>query len=315
MTASCVSSSFLLDCFKMKRFIGTLRGILSFILYAVNTLWWCVLLYIVGAVKGLVPMQGWRIWFTRRLHGVAENWISCNNLNQNMLSGTRWEIQGVGDLNPTGSYLVLANHRSWVDTLVIQRVFNRKIPFLKFFMKQGIKWFPVLGPAWWILDFLFIKRYSLRQLRKNPYLKVKNLEAVRKNCEKYPSMPTSILNFTEGTRFTEEKYRRQASPYKHLLKPNIGGATTVLQIMGERLDGVLDVNIVYPDGICSFWAFISGNIPEIRVHVRHLTIDPAILTRDSASRKALRAWFNNLWAEKDRTIDQLLSNSSARKTY
>jgi 1-acyl-sn-glycerol-3-phosphate acyltransferase len=41
---------------------------------------------------------------------------------------------------------------------VLQRIFHGRIPFLKFFLKQELIWVPVIGLAWWALDFPFMKR-------------------------------------------------------------------------------------------------------------------------------------------------------------
>jgi 1-acyl-sn-glycerol-3-phosphate acyltransferase len=59
----------------------------------------------------------------------AESWIWINNFAHDLLCVTRWDIQGVENLEKSEWYLVLANHQSWTDILVLQRVFNRKIPF------------------------------------------------------------------------------------------------------------------------------------------------------------------------------------------
>ena len=292
----------------MKSLLGFLRGALSLTIYALNTIFWCSLLFVLAGVKALLPLTKWRKWFTRRLHSVAENWIWVNNLNQSMLARTRWNIQGMESLNPSGWYLVLANHQSWVDILVLQRIFNRKIPFQKFFIKKGLFWFPVLGQAWWALDFPFIKRYSASKLKKNPHLKGKNLETTRKSCELVKRLPTSIMNFAEGTRFTQAKHAWQDSPYANLLKPKAGGIASVFQMMGTWLDGVLDVTIVYPDNVRSFWDFACGNIREIKVFVRQLAISPELLgdyAGDANFRQNIQDWLNNVWAEKDRLIEHI----------
>ncbi len=67
-------------------------------------------------------------------------------------------MQGVDSLHQRGWYLVSSNHQSWVDILVLQRIFHGRIPFLKFFLKQELIWVPVIGLAWWALDFPFMKR-------------------------------------------------------------------------------------------------------------------------------------------------------------
>ena len=107
-----------------------------------------------------IPWKPWRRVCNRVLTFIAESWILFNNLNQMATGRTRWDVQGVDSLNRSDWYLVIANHQSWVDILVLQRIFHRKIPFLKFFLKQELIWFPLLGQAWWALDFPFIKRYK-----------------------------------------------------------------------------------------------------------------------------------------------------------
>jgi 1-acyl-sn-glycerol-3-phosphate acyltransferase len=198
-----------------------------------------------------------------------------------------------------------------VDILVLQRIFHRKIPFLKFFIKKELFWFPILGQAWWAMDFPFIKRYTKSYLQKKPHLKGKDLEITRKACTKFKKIPVSIMNFVEGTRFTNEKHRRQQSPYAHLLKPKAGGIAFVLGSMGESIHRVLDVTIVYQGAVRSFWALLSGNIRKIKVNVRSLPVSPELIgdyTNDENFRKGLQRWLNNLWEEKDRCIEELMSS-------
>lgn len=257
--------------------LGAVRGSLSLILYILNTVFWCILLYVLAAAKAAVPLKSWRLRCSRMLNAIAENWIWVNNQNQRLMAGnTRWEVQGIETLERSEWYLVLANHQSWVDILVLQRIFHRKIPFLKFFIKKELLWFPFLGQAWWAMDFPFVKRYTKSYLQKKPHLKGKDLEITRKACRKFKKMPVSIMNFVEGTRFTNEKHRRQQSPYSHLLQPKAGGIAFVLGSMGEQIHRVLDVTIVYPDGVTSFWALLCGKIREIKVHVRSLPVSPEI---------------------------------------
>jgi 1-acyl-sn-glycerol-3-phosphate acyltransferase len=290
---------------------GAVRGSLSLTLYIINTLFWCVPLFIMVAAKAAVPMESWLRRCSRVLNTIAENWIWVNNLNQKLIGGTRWDVQGVEAMERSEWYLVLANHQSWVDILVLQRIFHRKIPFLKFFIKKELLWFPVLGQAWWAMDFPFIKRYTKTYLQKKPHLKGKDLEITRKACTKFKKIPVSIMNFVEGTRFTNEKHRRQRSPYAHLLKPKAGGIAFVLGSMGESIQRVLDVTIVYQGGVRSFWALLSGNIRKIKVNVRSLPVSPELIgdyTHDEHFRKGLQCWLNNLWEEKDRCIEKLMSS-------
>jgi 1-acyl-sn-glycerol-3-phosphate acyltransferase len=291
--------------------LGAVRGSLCLILYSLNTVFWCIPLFVLVAAKAAVPLESWMRRCSRMLNAIAENWIWVNNLNQKLVGDTRWDVQGVEAMERSGWYLVLANHQSWVDILVLQRIFHRKIPFLKFFIKKELFWFPILGQAWWAMDFPFVKRYTKGYLQKKPHLKGKDLKITRKACTKFKKIPVSIMNFVEGTRFTNEKHRRQQSPYAHLLKPKAGGIAFVLGSMGESIHRVLDVTIVYQGGARSFWALLSGNIRKIKVSVRSLSVSPELLgdyTNDEHFRKGLQRWLNNLWEEKDRCIEELMTS-------
>jgi 1-acyl-sn-glycerol-3-phosphate acyltransferase len=292
--------------------LGAVRGSLSLMVYILNTVFWCIPLFVMAAAKAAVPLKTWRRRCSRMLNAIAENWIWVNNQNQRLMAGnTRWEVQGLETLQRAEWYLVLANHQSWVDILVLQRVFHRKIPFLKFFIKKELFWFPFLGQAWWAMDFPFVKRYTKSYLQKKPHLKGRDLEITRNACKKFKKMPVSIMNFVEGTRFTCEKHRRQQSPYSHLLKPKAGGIAFVLGSMGEQIHGVLDVTIVYPDGVSSFWALLCGKIREIKVQVRSLPVSPELLgdyANDGRFRVGLQRWLNNIWAEKNRYIAEMMTS-------
>jgi hypothetical protein len=117
------------------------------------------------------------------------------------------------------------------------------------------------------------------------------------------------MNFVEGTRFTMEKHSEQHSPYSHLLKPKAGGIALVLATMGEQLHSILDVTIAYPEGAKGFWAFLCGEVSEIKVRVESLPIDKEVsgdYFQDREFRKRFRNWLNALWDQKDKTLAALL---------
>ena len=290
---------------------GIARGSLSLVMFMLNTVFWCIPLFVLAAVKAAIPLESWKRRCGRMLNAIAENWIWVNNQNHKLLGNTHWDVQGVETLDRSEWYLILANHQSWVDIVVLQRIFHRKIPFLKFFIKKELLWLPILGQAWWAMDFPFVKRYSKSYLQKKPHLKGKDLEITRKACNKFKTIPISIMNFVEGTRFTNEKHRSQQSPYAHLLKPKAGGIALVLGSMGEQIHRVLDVTIVYPDGITNFWALLCGKIREIKVRVRSLPVSTELLgdyTSDGHYRAGLQFWLNNIWAEKNRDIEEMMTS-------
>jgi 1-acyl-sn-glycerol-3-phosphate acyltransferase len=197
----------------------------------------------------------------------------------------------------------------------MQKVLNRRIPMLKFFLKQELIWVPVLGLAWWALDFPFMKRYSREQVRANPKLGGVDLERTRRACEKFRRTPVSVFNFLEGTRFSEVKHARQESPYKHLLKPRAGGAAFVLGALGDQVRTVLDVTLVYPQGRPGAWDLLAGHLHTIIVDVRSIPIPEEFLAGDYAGdeafRTAFQTWIGELWRDKDARIAKVLATSRA----
>ena len=225
------------------------RGAIALVLLTVNTLFWCALLFVLALVKLVLPFKAVRLRLDPMLNAVAMAWVTCNTAWMKLTQRTTWDVQGVDELPFRGWYLVNCNHQSWVDIFVLQRAMNGHIPMLKFFLKQQLIYVPVIGLAWWALDFPFMKRHSRAELRKNPKLRDEDRETTRRACAKFALVPTSVMNFAEGTRFTPEKHAAQASPYTHLLKPKAGALALALNAMGEQFHSLIDATIVYPDGI------------------------------------------------------------------
>lgn len=289
---------------------ASLLGVLSFLLYTVNTLFWIIPIVIFSLLKALVPLDGWRKLFSYLLDRMASNWVAINTVNQKIFTRTKIKVSGLEKLEKKQWYLVVANHQSWVDILVLQRVLRGKIPFLKFFLKKELIYVPFLGLAWWALDFPFMKRYSQAYLKKNPHLKGKDMETTRKACEKFKHKPVSVMNFIEGTRFTDEKHRKQNSPFTHLLKPKAGGIGFVMTAMGDQLNKVLDVTIYYPNKTPSFMDFICGRTDEIEVIIDIKDIDDSLkgdYMSDRNFKISFQKWVNQLWLDKDELLEQLKS--------
>ncbi len=294
-----------------------LRGIIAAALLALNTLFWCALLFLVALVKLLVPARPVRATVDRILNGIATRWVGGNSAWMRLTQKTRWDVEGFDDLAYRGWYLVNCNHQTWVDILVLQHLLNRRIPMLKFFLKQVLIYVPVIGLAWWALDFPFMRRHSDAFLKRHPEKRFDDIEATRRACEKFALVPTSVMNFAEGTRFTPAKHRSQRSPYRHLLKPKAGALALALGVLGEKFDSLLDVTIVYPDGAPTFWQFLRGDVRRIVVRARQLPIPPELrhgdYARDPKYRKSFQHWLQAVWEEKDAQIDALLgSRASAR---
>lgn len=289
-----------------------LRVPLAMLLLALNILLHVLPIFALALVKVVIPLTGVRRAMSRALVLVAESWIGVNSLLFKLFTRIRWQVEGLDGLRRDGNYLVLCNHQSWVDIAVLQKVFNRRIPFLRFFLKQQLIWIPLLGPAWWALDFPFMKRYSPQTLLRHPELQGKDRESTRRACEKFRHMPVSVMNFAEGTRFTQAKHDAQSSPFRYLLRPKAGGVAFVLDAMGDALHAVVDVTIAYPQGPCTMMDLIAGRIHDIRVHVRERPIDPGLVgsyDEDPAFRGRVKAWMRALWTDKDAQLARMQLDS------
>ncbi|MEO8808652.1 MAG: acyltransferase [Rhodanobacter sp.] len=279
-----------------------IRVPLALLAFTLNTLLHVAWLFVFTLFKLVLPIRPIRRVCTRVLVAIAESWIGVNNLLFELFTRIRWQVEGLEGLRREGSYLVLSNHQSWVDIPVLQKLFNRRIPFLRFFLKQELIWVPLLGPAWWALDFPFMKRYSPQTLLRHPELQGKDREATRRACEKFRHMPVSVMNFAEGTRFTQPKHDAQSSPFRYLLRPKAGGVAFVLDAMGDAFNSILDVTIVYPHGPCTLMDLIAGRLREIRVHVLERPLDAGLIgsyDNDAAFRGRVKAWMNGVWRDKD----------------
>ncbi len=291
---------------KVKAFIHHLRGLVFFAGLTVNTIFWFVPILVLAIVKLLVPVPVIRRAITRVLMVIGENWVSVNWALMKHAGSVTIVTRGLEDLRRDGWYLVIANHQTWIDIFILQAAFNRKVPFLKFFIKQELIWFPFMGIAWWALDMPFMKRYSPSYLAKNPRMKGKDLETTRRACEKFRDTPTSVLNFIEGTRFSEKKRADRKSPYQNLLRPRAGGFAIALSSMGELFTSIVDVTLTYPDGATSFWDMCCGDEVNVVVDVSEREVAAGLLAGDYQGdrefRRELHTWLGEIWAEKDEII-------------
>jgi 1-acyl-sn-glycerol-3-phosphate acyltransferase len=286
-----------------------LTGLVASLLLLINTLFWIVPLLIFALIK--LALQGrWRDHASRAVMWIAETWAEVDKLIFALCTPTQWDIRGAEHLRIDRSYLVVSNHQSWVDIPALIQAFNRRTPFFKFFLKKELIWVPLLGLAWWALDYPFMKRYTKAFLDKHPQLKGEDLKITRAACALFKRQPVTIVNYLEGTRFTQAKHDAQQSPFTHLLKPKAGGVAFVLAAMGEQLDTVLDVTVVYPQGrIPGFWDLLCGSVSKVIVDIRALPIERGLVEgcyeSDPVFRAKVQGWVNGLWVEKDRRIQHL----------
>lgn len=291
-----------------------LTGILTTTLLLLNTVVLICPLLVFALLKLVLPGRG-RDYASWAVMWVAETWSEIDKTIFALCIPTQWDIRGVENLRKDTSYLAVSNHQTWVDIPALIESLNRRTPFFKFFLKKELIWVPLLGLAWWGLDYPFMKRYSKAFLEKHPELKGKDLEITKAACELFKRQPVTVVNYLEGTRFTEAKRQEQQSPYRYLLKPKAGGVAFVLAALGEQLDALLDVTIVYPGNKApGFWDLLNGSISRVIIDIQVRELDPALWAGDYENdpefRQTVQAWVNQLWVAKDQRIEQLRQEMS-----
>ena len=243
---------------------------------------------------------------------LANSWINVNNhLIERVLPELKWDIQvdPALELTTQGRYLMICNHQSWVDTTVNQYIGLNRMPLTRFFTKWELIFIPLVGQAFKILGFPMMKRHSKAQIAKNPELKNRDIEEARKSCEQLLSQPFTLLNYVEGTRFTQAKHTAQKSPYKHLLKPKAGGLALALKILGKEVDALVDMTIVYDEKVPEYSEFWLGDVQQIAVNLRKIELPSWILDGDYESDREFRVqfhqWLQQVWRDKDDLISQM----------
>ena len=96
-----------------------------------------------------------------------------------------------------------------------------------------------------------------------------------------------------------------------MLKPKAGGLALALNILGNKIDALVDMTIVYPEGAPEYSDFWLGNISHIAVDLRKIDIPDWVLTGnyedDPVFRERFQQWVDQIWREKDQLITLMKS--------
>ncbi|MGM0450135.1 MAG: acyltransferase [Pseudomonadota bacterium] len=297
--------------------MALIRAVLGLLVILVNTLIGIGPMMLIALVKLVVPHEPLQKRCARGVMWIAEKWVDANIAVLNRILDTRWELRGDFEPRFDTSYLVLCNHQSWVDIAALVEILNGRVPYYKFFLKRELVWIPLLGLAFWALDYPLMRRYSNEYLEKHPEKRGLDLEVTRRACEKCRGMPITVVNFPEGTRFTPAKHQAQRSSFRHLLRPKAGGISFVMASIGDQIDTILDVSITYPDGVPGFWDLLANRVSRVIVDVRQYPLDQQWVRGDYRNDPAFRArfqqWITDLWQEKDERIGLIRDSVNAER--
>lgn len=294
----------------MSKLLTVITFLFTSTLAILATAIWSLFITITALIKLLIPIP----IFSRLCSHLCNSmmWCWCTSLILILKVTNKhisWNIDGLSGLNKNNWYLLISNHQSWADVVMLCAILRNTIPMNKFFLKYQLLWVPFLGLACWGLDMPFMRRHSRTFLLKNPHLKDQDIETTRKSCEKFRSIPTTIVNFVEGSRFTDEKRLKTHSPYKHLLAPKTAGIAITLNMLGKQFDKLLNVTLYYPDNtVTPFLDILCGRMGRVIIRVETLPITEQMrgdYFNDKIYKRQFQLWLNTIWGKKDNLLDLL----------
>ena len=297
----------------MSRLLAAITLPLSIALTIIVTIICSVPIIVAGLIKLLVPIPAvWRsisVFCNFMMYCWCEGLALLLRLNPWL----KWDVQGLDGLNKKNWYLLISNHHSWADIVVLCVLFRKHIPMNKYFLKQQLAWVPFIGLACWALDMPFMRRYSRCYLLRHPERRGKDVETTRRSCEKFRAHPTTIVNFVEGSRFTEEKQQQTRSPYQNLLSPKAAGIAMALSVLGSQFDKLLNVTLCYPENNQKpFYDMLSGRLTRIVVRVSLEPVTEELhgdYVNDKNFKRRFQRWLNRLWEEKDRQLTEIMQQA------
>ena len=282
------------------------------ILQISNLALWGGLIIVLGLVKLLLPNGPVKAAWNKVMHALMFSFGRISVLLIRLFNKVDIECAVHGELAKDRWYLIIANHLSYLDIVLLIEFATHRIPAPKFFLKKELIWLPFVGLGAWALDMPFMHRYTRAYLEKHPEKKGKDLETTKAYCEKFRTVPTTVINFVEGTRFTTKKHMAKQSPYQNLLPPKAGGVSFTLAAMGELFTNVLDISLLYPENTRHpMMAMLSGQMTKIVIDV-NVTPIPELQQQSERTESEFRLyfqnWLNDLWKNKDARIKKLLES-------
>ena len=282
---------------------------LSTLLVILNTAFVSIIMAICAIFKLLMPIQFSQRFFSKKANQTMWVWATVNKFLLTLFNNIEWEVTGNETLNKESWYLLLCNHISWTDIVILSSLFKDSMPMTKFFVKKQMLFVPFVGLACWALDMPFMRRYTREYLLKHPEKRIEDMKSTRKACQKFKQVPTTIVNYVEGSRVTPLKQQLTDSPYQHLLRPKAGGIAYTLTAMGEQFDNIVDVTLAYPKNRKTpFKDLLMGKMKKIVVTVNIIEVTSEIqgdYFNDNEYKQQFQQWLGALWQQKDKVLNDI----------
>ena len=283
-------------------------GFFTFILIFVELIIGFGTLTLVNIPRAVFPFQSLKIKLSKVSNTIGEYTVYGLKIIMKIMHKDSMQVFDDNEFNKNTWYMAISNHQSWADIFILLVAAHKRIPLLKFFMKKELAWIPFIFLANKTLNMPFVNRHSKKQLEKNPNLRFKDYENTLKACKRFQRSPSTIFSYAEGTRNNPEKHKAQNSPYKNLLIPRIGGIATALSAM-PNIDVLVDYSVIYRSNKRSAWAFLKGDMRDVKVLVRKYNIPENLKNKnystDEEYRKNFKIWIENIWEDKDKEIEKL----------
>lgn len=272
----------------------------------VNTALFSVPIVVLALLKLICPVVSLQHVLTRGCNACMYGWLCGNALLLFLVNRIEWQVHDTTHLNRQNWYMVICNHRSWADIVLLGNIFRNRLPVPKFFLKYELIYVPFIGLACWGLDMPFMRRYSRQQLLKKPELRGKDVTTAQESCAKFRTIPTTVINFVEGSRFTPAKRAETNSPFEHLLAPKPAGLAMAIHVLGEQFEKIVNVTLSYPDNMeRPFYDLLTGRMKRVQVWIEEIPITEVQrgdYIKDKPFKRNFQTWLTSVWAQKDKTL-------------
>lgn len=206
------------------------------------------------------------------------------------------KIHYTGDkLPPSESSLILANHQGFTDIMALLcfGFENSSVQYMKWMVKDTLKYVPAIGWGMLFVDCVFLKRnWSDDKV------------TIQRTFARYKRNPNPIwlVIFPEGTRWTPTKLERSRKfAAKHgmtapqrVLIPRIKGFAAAVDGLGTRMNSVVGVTLDYGPKAPTLLELIRGDFTEIHMEIKRTAFADLPKTDDG-----LEKWLRDDFASRD----------------
>lgn len=228
---------------------------------------------------------------TTAMNSIYRRAVAFDDWCLKRIARVRWELPEL-PLDAEQTCLVLCNHRSWCDVLVVQSLIAKRGPVITFLTKRELAFVPVFGIIVWAFRFPLLKRRASGS-QSEAARREADRQRILAACAAVRQAPAAILTFAEGTRFSSEKHRLTRSPYRHLLPPRPGGFSAIYDSLADTGALVVDLTLDY-DGEVTFWRFLAG--------VASVSATATVWDWAELAERDRSAWLRQRWQVKDRQL-------------